>query len=151
MHITIFRLVMNQILIVAFFLHYSCDFPRVPPLHWSIQFLFAVQHEKTSRFPWLVDHSSCNWEMIASGEWGCLFTELGFRVGFSSWIFRIRIFGGCFSVVLHKVLCQWWCTWNLEVFSRWGRKRIAGLIYPSIVLVIVFLTGYSSWHFIEWF
>ena len=38
----------------------------------TVLILFAVQHEKTSRFPWLVervDLSFCNWEMNASGEW----------------------------------------------------------------------------------
>ena len=42
LYISIFRLVMNYGLTVALFLHYSCGFSRVPPLHWSIQFFFAV-------------------------------------------------------------------------------------------------------------
>ena len=33
---------------------------------------------------------------------------------------------------------------RLEVFPRWKRKRIAGLIYPSIAFVIVFLTENNS-------
>ena len=38
----IFRFVVNHGLTVALFLHYSCGFSHVPPLHWSIQFLFAA-------------------------------------------------------------------------------------------------------------
>ena len=41
---------------------------------------------------------------------------------------------------------------RLEVFSRWKRtERIAGLIYPSISFVILFLTGNNSLHFNECF
>ena len=72
LHISIFRLVMNHGLTLALFLQYSCDFSRVPPTHCLIQFLFAVKHEKESRFPWLVervDLSSCNLEVNVSGEW----------------------------------------------------------------------------------
>ena len=42
LHIRLFRLVMSHGLTVALFLHYSCGFSRVPPLHCSIQFLFVV-------------------------------------------------------------------------------------------------------------
>ena len=55
-----------------------------------------------------------------------LITELGFRVGFSSWIFELGFFGGIFSrvsnkfsVVLHNVLCQRRCTSR----SQDGRER----------------------------
>ena len=69
---------------------------------------------------------------------GCLFTELGFRVGFrvgfssciSSWIFElgflaVSFFGGVtnkFSVVLHKVLCQWCCTLSRGLFEMDMRR-----------------------------
>ena len=65
--------------------------------------------------------------------------ELGFRVGFSSWIFELDfrvtifelgVFGGIFltvlffgvvsnkfSVVLHNVLCQWYCTSSRGLFK----------------------------------
>ena len=47
---------------------------------------------------------------------------MDFRVGFSIWIFRIKIFwrdffGGCFSTVLHNVLCQRCCTSSRGLFK----------------------------------
>ena len=70
-------------------------------------------------------------------RWGCLFTELGFRVrfrvGFSSWIFELGFFGRdlfggvsnkC-SVVLHNILCQRCCTSSWGLFkSGWIGERI---------------------------
>ena len=69
---------------------------------------------------------------------GCLFTELGFLVGSSSWIFeldfRVRIFWRDFFLYVgFPVNFQWFYTTyfisglahRLEVFPRWRRIRIA--------------------------